>query len=117
MRRNGISFAFAEDISKLMVVIRDRGQIYQVFHFSRVSEKTRFIMLELRYCRRDHKVKGGLERASLKADLIRKVRYVLPRSLSTRYLRRHLSIECEIQFTAKGFLVLLSCGPETITKV
>ena len=74
-------------------------------------------LLELRYCRRDHKVKGGLERALLKADLIRKVRYVLPRSLSTRYLRRHLSIECEIQFTAKGFLVLLSCGPETITKV
>ena len=74
-------------------------------------------LLELRYCRRDHKVKGGLERASLKADLIRKVRYVLLRSLSTRYLRRHLSIECEIQFTAKGFLVLLSCGLETITKV
>ena len=74
-------------------------------------------LLELRYCRRDHKVKGSLEQASLKADLIRKVRYVLLRSLSTRYLRRHLSIECEIQFTAKGFLVLLSCGPETITKV
>ena len=75
------------------------------------------LLLELRYCRRDHKVKGGLERVSLKADLIRKVWYVLPRSLSTRYLRRHLSIECEIQFTAKGFLVLLSCGLETITKV
>ena len=74
-------------------------------------------LLELRYCHQDHKVKGGLEWASLKADLIRKAQYILPRSLSTRYLRHHLSIECEIQFTAKGFLVLLSCGPETITKV
>ena len=26
-------------------------------------------------------------------------------------------VEYEIQFTAKGFLVLLSCGPETITKI
>ena len=75
------------------------------------------MLLELRYCHQDHKVKGSLERTLLKADLIRKAWYVLLRSLSTRYLRCHLSIEYEIQFTAKGFLVLLSCGPETITKV
>ena len=75
------------------------------------------MLLELRYGHQDHKVKGGLERASLKADLIRKTQYILPRSLSMRYLRHHLSIECKIQFAAKGFLVLLSCGPETITKV
>ena len=74
-------------------------------------------LLELRYCHWDHKVKGGLEQALLKADLIRKARYVLLRSLSMRYLRHHLSIKCKIQFTATGFLVLLSCGLETITKV
>ena len=74
-------------------------------------------ILELRYCRQDHKVKGGLEWASLEVGLIRKAWYILLRSLSMSYLRHHLSIECEIQFTAKGFLVLLSCGPETITKV
>ena len=73
-------------------------------------------VLELRYCCQDHKVKGSLEQASLEAGLIRKAQYILPRSLSMRYLRHHLSIECEIQFTAKGFLMLLSCRPETITK-
>ena len=53
----------------------------------------------------------------LEAGLIRKAQYVLMRSSTMRYLRCHLSIECKIQFTSKGFLVLLSCGPETITKV
>ena len=74
-------------------------------------------MLELRYCCQDHKVKGSLEQVLLEAGLIRKAQYVLLRLLSTRYLRCHLSIKCKIQFTAKGFLVLLSCGLETITKV
>ena len=86
-------------------------------HLVPFTSSNRRHVLELRYCCQDHKVKGGLERALLEVGLIRKAQYVLPRLLSTRYLRCHLSIEYEIQFTAKGFLVLLSCGPETITKV
>ena len=69
----------------------------KVLQSSEWAEQDGLWMLELRYCHQDHKVKGGLERASLKANLIRKAQYVLPRSLSMRYLRCHLSIECEIQ--------------------